>query len=105
MAEILAAFSRWPMAGTLCGAKGEPPLAELAFYLSEHHGRHLPVLAAYFQALGGGSEVHPYHINRTLAVIHSAYADSPELAAFKAAVPWPYNDADFRQQEQDPYDD
>ncbi|EKE68036.1 hypothetical protein B3C1_17552 [Gallaecimonas xiamenensis 3-C-1] len=105
MAEILAAFSRWPFASQLCGGKGEPPFAELAFYLSEHHVQHLPVLAAYFNGIGGGEGVHPYHINRTLAVLNDAYAGTPELAAFLAAVPWPYNDPSFTLAERDEYDE
>ena len=105
MADILAAFSRWSFAGTLQGSKGEPALSEMAFYLSEDDIRHLPVLAAYFRAVGGGDSVHPYHFSRTLAVIRDAYADTPELAAFMEAVPWPYNDADFTLEEADEYDD
>ncbi|WP_115716900.1 hypothetical protein [Gallaecimonas mangrovi] len=105
MADIIGAFSQWPLAGDIVGPKGEPAFAEMAFYLSEQCIEHLPVLANYFIAIGGGEDVHPYHINRTIAYIHKHYAGTKELAAFNSAVPWPYHDASFAKPEADEYDD
>ena len=104
IARLIDHFSRWPCAARLVGHDGEPPLANATYALCLAPEQ-LPLLANYFCAIGGGEEVSPFHINRTLAVIREHHAGTPELAAFLATVPWPYNDATFTKHERDPYDD
>ncbi|WP_028114035.1 hypothetical protein [Ferrimonas kyonanensis] len=104
IAQLIDSVSRWPCAATLEGHGGEPLLAHAAYSLCLNKA-YLPQLAAYFCAMGGGEAVSPFHINHTLAAIREHHADTPELATFLAAVPWPYNDNTFTKPERDPYDD
>ncbi|WP_417762897.1 hypothetical protein [Shewanella sp.] len=104
IAAIVAAFIQWPNAASFVRPNGEPVLADAVFSIS-HFSEYLPLLARYFVAIGGGEQVHPFHINRTLPHIRAQHAQTPELEQFLAEIPWPYNDASFIKIEHDEYDD
>lgn len=104
VAEAVKMFSQWSIASNVSGYEGQPPLAIAVSSLSTNPD-YLPLLAQYFNAIGGGEDVHGFHINYTLATIREEHADTQALTEFLAAVPWPYNDAEFKKPMKDPYEE
>lgn len=104
IAEIIQAFNQWSCANSLHGYDTEPPLANAACSLAPHR-EYLAVLAEHLSAIGGGEDIHGFHINYTLACIREDHQDTAELTRFLASVPWPYHDPDFVKPIPDPYDE
>ena len=104
VAEIVAQYSTWSCASELVGLKGIPALADAVMSLVDKP-KYLPLMADYFCAIGGQTPVNPYHVHRTLPIIREMHAGTPELAAFMAKVPWPWNDASFSVPNVGDYDD
>ncbi|EGU46130.1 hypothetical protein VII00023_09686 [Vibrio ichthyoenteri ATCC 700023] len=104
IAQIIAQYATWSCAGDLVGAKGYPALADAVMSLVDKR-QYLPVIADYFCAIGSREPVNPYHIHHTLPVIREVHADTPELAAFMAKVPWLWNDESFSVAYVGDYDD
>lgn len=94
LAEVIKQFASWPCAAQLKGHKGAPVMADAVLALADKR-QYLAILAEYFCAIGGQEPIHPFHVNRTMLVLREQHADTPELAAFMAKVPWPWNDASF----------
>ncbi len=105
IAAIIEKFVHWPNAAQLIRPqKGEPVLSEAVLSICDDV-QYLPLLSRYFNVIGGGEQVHPFHINRTLPVIRDEHSKTQALTDFLASVPWPYNDSTFTLKEHDEYDD
>lgn len=94
LASIIRQFASWSCAANILGQKNAPIMADAVLGLADKR-QYLSTLAEYFIAIGGQEPIHQFHVNRTMMVIREQHADTPELAAFMAKVPWPWNDASF----------